>query len=71
MMGRHHEIRMQQYQNMLREAEQYRLARELGFIESGTFRSLAAKLQAWLSQLTSREIASSDEAFISNTRIGS
>jgi hypothetical protein len=55
---------------MLREAEQYRLARELGFTEVGALGSIAAKLQAWLFRITSPEVTGSDDALIRRTRQG-
>ncbi len=65
-----YEMRRQQYQDMLREAEEYRLARELGFTEAGTVRVLAAKLRAWLSQIISPEVTSRDAALIRRPRSG-
>ncbi len=51
MMDMRYEIRMQQYRDMLREAEEYRLARALGYREADMLRSMAAKLWARLSQI--------------------
>ena len=58
----HYEMKRQKYEDMLREAEQHRLAREAGFRNFDVLRSIAIKLRAWLSQITAREVASSDEA---------
>ncbi len=66
----HYEMRRQQYQAMLREAEQYRLARELGFTEAGALRSIAARLWGRLSRIIAPEVTSSDEALIRRTRFG-
>lgn len=60
----HYEMRRQQYQDMLREAEEYHLARELGFREADALRSIAAKLWAWLSQIRSPKVTSSEEALM-------
>jgi hypothetical protein len=46
-----YEIKMEHYRALLREAEEYRLARELGFSEADVLRSIAAKLWAWLPQI--------------------
>jgi len=65
-----YELRRQQYQEFLREAEEYRLARALGFREADALRSIAAKLWARLSQVISPEVTNSDEALIRRPRSG-
>lgn len=64
----HYEMRRQHYQDMLREAEENRLARELGFTETNTLHSLAAKFWGWLSQRPVPRIASNDDSLIRRTR---
>jgi hypothetical protein len=66
----HYEMQRQKRQDRLREAEHYRLARELGFTEAGALRSIAAKLRAWLSRIISPEVTGSDDALIRQTRYG-
>jgi hypothetical protein len=65
----HYEMRRQQYQDMLREAEQYRLARELGLIEVGARRSIVARLRVWLSQIRSSKVNSSEIAAVQTERL--
>ena len=65
-----YELRRQQYQEFLREAEEYRLARALGYREADMLRSMAAKLWARLSQIISPEVTRRDEALIRRTRSG-
>ena len=65
------EQRMQQYESLLREAEERRLAREIGLTQaSGWPISCPAWLWARLSQMMSPEVANSDESLIRHIRYG-
>jgi len=52
------EQRMQHYQSLLREAEENRLARELGFTEANTLYTIATGLWNKLSRRFSPDVAS-------------
>ena len=66
-----YEQRMQQYQSLLREADEQRFARELGLTQASAWPiSCPAWLWARLSQVMSPEVASSDESLIRRTRYG-
>jgi hypothetical protein len=54
----YYQYRMEHYHSILREAEQDRLAQELGVTETGILRSVVADFQQWLSHVTSPLIAS-------------
>jgi hypothetical protein len=66
----HYEQRRQHYQDLLQEAEEQRLARELGFNGAGTRRSSAAGFWGWLSRILSSEVPSSHECTIRHTPYG-
>jgi hypothetical protein len=69
----HFERRMQQYESFLREAEERRLARDVGMPDCPDLellRPMASGLWGWLSQLISPEVANSDESIIRNIRYG-
>ena len=70
MIDGHYIQRMQRYEAIRREAEQWHLARAVGYREDGALRSLAARFRGWLSQRPSRLIASSDDALIGRTGYG-
>lgn len=56
----YYEMRRQKYQDMLREAEQYRLARELGVTDADRFRSIAARFWNWLPRILSLKVTRSN-----------
>jgi hypothetical protein len=66
-----YEQRMQQYQSLLREAEERRFARDMGMPNQPDLGPLRPVAGFWhcLSQILSPE-ASSDNAFIHRTRYG-
>ena len=66
----HYELRRQRYQDLLREAEEWRLARELGLTEVDTLHAIAASFWNRVSQIISPQVTSSDEALIRRTRSG-
>ncbi len=68
MMDMRYDIRRQQHQDLLREAEAYRLARELGVTDGGRLRSIATRLRVWLSQIRPPKVPGSDGALTRRTR---
>lgn len=61
MMDGHYIQRMQQYEDMLREAEQWRLARAMGMAKYpnlGLLRSIAGRFWGWLSRIISPQVGS-------------
>ncbi len=69
MMDGHFIQRMQQYEDMRREADQWRLARAAGMAKYPSFgllRSIAGRLWGWLA----RSFARSEAAYISADHVG-
>ena len=56
------EQRRQQYEDILREAEQYHFAREFGVTETSLLHSVAVGLRAWLSHVTTMSRGNSQHA---------
>jgi hypothetical protein len=68
MMHIHYELRKQRYEEMLREAQEHRLVRELGVTEVVPWRTMAARFLNRLSQIISPQVTSREEALIRRTR---
>lgn len=60
-----YEVRKQRYEFLLREAEERRLARELGFTDLIILRLVVTELWKWLSRTVTTKVTKAEQSLIS------